>query len=818
MQTRNYYYIAAIVLLWLLFAQAVRGAVISSITFDEGPHLATGYATLRTGDFRLQPVHIHPPLVNVLAAAPLLLDPSLPDPRSIGGWDAQRASLSAITDETIWKHRPQDTIAFAGRLPIILLAVLLGAFVYHWASDLAGRKAGLLALFLYALDPNIVAHSQVITTDMGVTVFGFVALYCCFKYQTPNVKRQTWWLVGIGAALGAALATKVSAGLLAPLVAVTILLIGPGSIARRIGHIALIGLIAFAVVWATYGFQIDRVPGLSFPIPAATHVKIYQSLQQHYDEGHPSFLMGMNSTRGWWFYFPIAFLIKTPLPVLILLVASLVLAFRPQTADRRPRPVIGDQLSVIGRRWLAIWTLGLFPMVHFATALFSSVDIGYRHLVPMLPFLFVFVGWQVAGRQSQDIANSKQMAPRFTFHVLRFTFYALLAWYAISAALIFPHNLAYFNEIAGGPDGGYNWLVDSNLDWGQNLKELKAWMDARGVSEVYISQFSPSRPEAYGIQAKMLLPSPRAVPFAPFDPAPGWYAIGATTLQGVYMPDTDTFAYFHAMTPTARIGHALFVYHVPEQLRGEWVAQCASPSPPFSAEEIESGFGRRDMRQVIFDCSNSWWYPAGEPPGWYVGSHWDDLKSVVRMNYPSVNKVYQPRGKRAEVATVYYIEFPASSPASTRKNLRAAPGDWLPARAMEHGTQMTTPVTTTGPLRFEFFSTGFPPQLGQPMFFNTRWQVTRSADYPLSIMAHLLDAQGRVVAGGDGLGVPIEVWQAGDVIRQTHRLDLPRDLAPGTYWIETGIYRLDTMERYRILQGDQAIGDRLLLASVEVKP
>src|SRR5512136_2527415 len=141
---KNIPYLVAAVLLWLLFAQAVRGAVVSSLTFDEGPHLAVGYATLRTGDFRLQPAHIHPPLANVLAAAPLLLDPSLPDPRAIGGWEI--ASLSAVTDEAIWKHRPQDALALAGRTPIILLAVLLGALVYRWAADLAGWKAGLLAL------------------------------------------------------------------------------------------------------------------------------------------------------------------------------------------------------------------------------------------------------------------------------------------------------------------------------------------------------------------------------------------------------------------------------------------------------------------------------------------------------------------------------------------------------------------------------------------------------------------------------------------------------------------------------------------------
>jgi len=287
---KNIHYLAAILLLWLLFAQAVGGAVISSLTFDEGPHLAVGYATLRTGDFRLQPVHIHPPLVNVLAAMPLLLDPSLPDPRSIPGWDI--ASLSAITDTIVWQHRPPDGIALAGRLPIILLAVLLGAFVYRWAADLAGWKAGLLALFLYALDPNIVAHAQVITTDMGVTVFGFVALYCLFKYRISNIKFQRWWLGGAGVALGAALATKVTAGLLAPLLAVVVLLTGREAFRLRVWRVVVIGLITFGVVWAVYGFEVGRAPGLPFSVPTATQVKIYQSLQQHYDEGHPTFLMG----------------------------------------------------------------------------------------------------------------------------------------------------------------------------------------------------------------------------------------------------------------------------------------------------------------------------------------------------------------------------------------------------------------------------------------------------------------------------------------------------------------------------------------------
>jgi len=800
--------LGAVILLWLLFAQAVRGAVVSSLVSDEGPHLAVGYATLRTRDLRLQPVHIHPPLANILAAAPLLLDTSLPDPRTIPGWDI--ASLSEVTDAIIWRHRPPDGLALAGRLPIILLAVLLGAFVYRWAADLAGWGAGSLALFLYALDPNIVAHAQVATTDMGVTAFGFVAWYCCFRSVGQAGKPASLkWTVGAGVALGAALAAKVTAALLAPLLAVAMLLAGRDALTQRVRRIVMVGLVAFGVVWAVYGFEVGRVPGVPLPVPAATHLKIYQSLLQHYDEGHPAFLMGMNSTRGWWYYFPVAFLVKTPLPTLILLAIALVTVVRPQMT------------AAGGQRSAALWMLGAFPVIHFATALFSSVDIGYRHLLPILPFLFVFIAAQISNMQlaaSNLQPLTSNLKSRLVTWAPGLLVIALSVWYTVGAVTIFPHNLTYFNELAGGPDGGYRWMVDSNLDWGQNLKELKTWLDARGIQHVFISQFSPSRPDVYSLPATMLPPSPRATPFARFDPAPGWYAIGATTLQGAYTPDVDTFAYFRAMTPTVRVGHALFVYHVPEQPRGQWVAQCASPAPVLDADEIEADFGKADLRLIPFDCSTSWWYPAQGGPGWYVDALSRSLG--VQTLYPLAQLVYEPRDKRAGVAGVYRVDG-ATLHEARQAQAMAAPGDWPPARAMSQGVQITAPVTTTGPLRFEGFwlhggqQSALPG--GQVVVF-TAWRVIHNADAPLSIMAHLLDAQGRVVSGSDGLGVPTQVWQAGDTIVQAHWLNVPKDIAPGSYWVQTGIYRLDTLERYRILREGQAVGDRLLLTSIEVMP
>ena len=268
---------------------------------------------------------------------------------------------------------------------------------------------------------------------------------------------------------------------------------------------------------------------------------------------------------------------------------------------------------------------------------------------------------------------------------------------------IFPHNLAYFNELAGGPDGGYNWLVDSNLDWGQNLKELKTWLDAHGMEHVFLSQFSPSRPEVYGLQATLLPPSPRAAPFARFDPAPGWYAIGATTLQGAYTPDVDTFAYFRAMTPTARIGHALFVYHVPEQPRGEWVAQCASPVASAGCRRDQGGlwaqrFARGAIRlfhQLVVSCNR-------HAPGWYVASSPRRHRMCVKL-VSIARAIYRPRNGQDSRLSTRVRRMRTQQRRQMQAREPRPPTGRLLKRCRKARAMVSAPVTTTGPLRFEGF-------------------------------------------------------------------------------------------------------------------
>jgi len=750
----------AVLLLICLFAQAMAHARAASITFDEGPHLAIGYATLRTGDLRLQPVHIHPPLANALAAAPLLLQNDLLDPRSIDGW--QIASLSAVTDEVVWRYPHPRRLAMAARFPIILMTMLLGAFIFRWASDLFGPRAGLLALFLHAFDPNIIAHGSLVTTDMAVVLWSTAALFLTARYLRHG--RWGYW-AGAGVMLGLALASKVSAISLAPVMGLLCLL-GPRALSWRKRFLAAAGCLFLAslTLWAAYGFQVDSLPGIPAPIPAATHLEIYLSLQEHYNLGHPAFLMGQNSDHGWWYYFPIAFALKTPLPTLLLLIASAVSILRTTlqyltSTFQPPTPIL---------RWSPLL---MFPLIYAASTPFSSVNIGYRHLLPLLPFLFI-------------------IASRFTFHVLRFTFYASrLMFYALLLCLpiltlrLSPHYLAYFNA----PDG-YRYLVDSNLDWGQNLWQLGDWMKEHNVERVHYAHYSPARPSVYGIQVDFLPPDPRAVDFRPFDPAPGIYAIGATALQGAYTPDINTYAWFRSREPAARLGHALFIYDVPPRPEPTWAAVCTDPAPVLSPNEVRARFGEANLRIILLNCEQSWVYPAGEQPGAYISAGNGPPGAALEIS---------ARGSDDGASYRLY-------------------------RVEEMGLKPTPPeraVRLDGPLLFLGHRLNRDDLNSQRKRITlwTFWEVQAASTRSLSLMAHLIGPEGSAVAVGDGLGAPASQWRPGDVIVQRHRLQAPEDAPAGEYQLRTGAYWLDTMERWAVQIDDGVGGDYIQLEEITIR-
>jgi hypothetical protein len=795
-------------LLCIFFAQVASSATETSVTLDEGLHVASGYASLVTGDHRL--VEEHPPLIKMLEALPLLLqNPPLPDPRTVSGWD--EANLVRVARKTYLAQRPLQPVVYAARVPVMLVGVILGACVYRWATDEGGPLAGLAALVLYAFDPNLIAHAGVAATDLGVTAGIFIATYYFWRWLR-NPQRRRCWMAGL--TLGLALTAKMTAALLVPLFTIMVLLqILRTPRPRRLqaaqqwlGGFVLIGLTAFLALWAVYRFEIRQPEGWPFPIPAASHLLPLRYVLNHIGAGHAAFIMGEHIHQGVWYYFPIAFLLKTPIPLLALLMLE-SLARLPALQWRRLKK------QILRPRFVAL----LFTLTYIGVSMNSTLNIGYRHLLPILPFLFVIVSRLTRFQFSTLVASVPKVRALITAGLV-----LLGGWYVIGTVRMHPFYLAYFNELAGGPDQGYQYLVDSNLDWGQNWVALKEYLDSQGVGRFYMSQFTMNEPAAYGLNYDRLPPFSRVPPIMParFNPAPGTYVFSTTTLQGVGITDPEQFDYFRKLEPDARIGHAMFVYHIkPRQTQPTWIAQCTQPVAPIPLDHPDAdGFGLTDPRFAYFDCTESWLYPTGgADPGWYALHREAALhaNAFTQAHLTSTRLSYEQRIPHGTPPFSLY-EQPSGYVGPDEEAIYPVPSGLAPADATQ--TAAITPLTLDGPLNFLGYT--LPPKkvrAGQEIEFWTYWRVTETTAQPLSLMAHLLGEDGHFVAAGDGLGVPITEWRTGDVLAQRHQFTLPAAAPPGRYWFQAGAYWLETLERWPVLLNGKTAGDRILLNSINVE-
>jgi len=533
-------YLLAVVLLLLAFGLALTSAIQKSPTMDEQNHIARGAAYLGTGDPRLSVEH--PPLVNVLSALPahFLLDLRLP--LDTIWWEA--GEWYHFADLFLWETNSNaEQIVFLARLPIIALGLMLAALVFRWANERFGPWGGLLAAALCALDPNILAHERLSTTDVGGAFFAFLAAYALWKaLGRPSLCRILW----AGLTLGLAFAAKLSVLLFGPILGLAALLDGvpggPGRARRLLGRAGLslaVVVLGLSVVWATYRFQVGPLEERGPLVPAPLYVQGVRAVLDFAGGGRPAYLLGQISTAGWWYYFPVAFAVKTPLPTLL----GLLIA----TGAALQRPSRDDLLLLLP------------PLMFFLASTTARLNLGYRHLLPILPFLAVHIG-RLGASAACCLLPVRRMIRGLSVLVA-----VTLAFATFS---IYPHFLAYFNLIGGGPQNGWHILVDSNIDWGQDLKGLRAWMEREGVECVRLSWFGSARPEAYGMCYELLPGVPHGFslwddpPFNREHPEPGVYAISVTNLVGVLFPDHDLFAWFRARPPDDRIGHSLFIYRV----------------------------------------------------------------------------------------------------------------------------------------------------------------------------------------------------------------------------------------------------------------
>jgi hypothetical protein len=552
-------------------ALALSSLRVRAATFDEGVYISAGYAHLATGDYRLLP--IHPPLSKLAAAWPLVLAGARADFqdaafREADPWD--------FAHRFLYRWNDADWMLGLARLPVVALTAAFAALLFAWTRAHWGLAAAALALLLFVFSPEMLAHGALATSDLPVALCLFLAV-AAFERVTD---RATWpWLVAAGLATGGAFIAKYSGLVLVPILfgLALVVAVGPwplrldlrgwpggrqtlatrGARARHVaGLIAVMALVSVTVIWAAFGFRYAAAADPAVPVSldwssqtargpaqaAAGFARDHHLLPEAYvfgfvdtlrrSRGRPAFLMGEHSPRGWWYFFPAAFALKTPVALLLLLALALFATWKDAPPAR------------------AEWFVWVPSIVYLVFCLTSRVNLGVRYLLPLYPFLFV------------TAARVARLAARL--RAARVAVVLLAAWYVVSVLRVHPYPLAYFNELAGGPAHGYRHLVDSSLDWGQDLKGLKPWLDAHHVGRIKLSYFGTADPAYYGVPCDYLPSSMRPAPerLVLFVRPGDVVVVSATNLQGVYLPPgvRPLMELLRARPPAASIGYTLLVY------------------------------------------------------------------------------------------------------------------------------------------------------------------------------------------------------------------------------------------------------------------
>jgi hypothetical protein len=558
---------AAILLVMALNLIAVTAR--KSITADEIVLIPAAYYNLVTNDFQL--VREHPPLCKLLAGVPLLfIQPVEPSPRDIDQ-TAARADLEWAYAMRFWQDNRShfEAITFWSRMPMILLTIALGILTFIFARDVFGPRAALFAVAFFALEPTMLAHARVVQTDV-VAAFGFLlTAFALYRY----VRNPDWKLAAaVGVASGLAMLTKFSMIIVAPVLLVVFIALLVRERRKR-STLACQGLVATVasifVVNAGYFFRhrpvnqedvswvaksfpdstasiLMSIRSLRFLLPTDFLIGIYWQLH-HSNEGHPAGLLGMYSQKGWWYYFPVAFALKTTIPFLLVAVGAVGWA---------------TYRTLSKREWQMLFLLVPFAL-YTVFVMLSPIDIGVRYYLPAYGFLFILGGGlfdRLLRRHHKDRSNLVAVA------VVLLSF----SWMGWEVVRTYPNYMPYMNQLASARPHWW-YLSDSNVEWGDEVKELAAYLRARGETRTralllggYVTL------GFYGVEYLDALPSG-----TPNSATPRYLALGASFLNGSTVPGykldgrpvseaerVNTFDEFRRRQPEAIIGDSIYVYRM----------------------------------------------------------------------------------------------------------------------------------------------------------------------------------------------------------------------------------------------------------------
>jgi len=508
-----------------------------SLTVDEKVHISAGYLHVWEGDYTFNAEH--PPLLNDIGGLfAKIAKPNLP-----------AMSLSDFKGEDQWQFgdlffyqsgNEVEKIIFWARLPFILLTLGLIYLVFLWAKTLFGEKAGILAAMLTAFCPNVLAHGRLAATDMGVAFFFVLTIWLLRKY----IFKSNWQnAVLLGLSLGLVILAKFSGLLILPLVLVGIAVVWfrgiiavgkpiASSAGQLAGQFLIIIIIPLILIWGVYLFSMrSEMLNLSqtyelsktfssqtisdtalkwFLVPFDKFAQGYQLVKEHNLSGHWAYLNGQVSSRGWWYYFPYVLWYKLTLPILILFVLSLF----------------------FWRRSKEEFFLIIPPLFFLGLSMTSKIDIGIRHILLVLPFLFIFIS---------RLANTKNL-------ILRPLVALLVIAQIVVGILAYPNYIAYFNQIAGGSKNGLKHLADSNLDWNQNMIRFAQYAQENDIKNIYQLCWDHDSFAYYGIENEVL----------PASSVQGIVVICAEQLK--VTPEGFDLSWVTKNPPDAIIGHTMYIW------------------------------------------------------------------------------------------------------------------------------------------------------------------------------------------------------------------------------------------------------------------
>ena len=546
------------VLLAIHGSMAVDAAKRLSVTHDEYWHLPVGLLSWRSGQFDFDP--LNPPLTRLWSALPLRMrdvDPGIAKEASPFGYgDAFRAAHPEDYDRQF----------FAGRVMSVMLSIVTGLCLAGWSRTLFGFGGGLLTAALWSFCPNIVANAGLVTPDIGLSCAFVLTLHAAWRFaMAPSWKSATW----LGVCLGAAQAVKFTSLLLVPSVfvawAATRWLRRDSSgesvpVRRALLLWGSVALMSWTVWNATYLFQGSgrRIQSYTFnsrslawfntapewvrklpaPLPK-DYLDGLDAQRKIMEQQHPVYLDGEWRLEGFPRYYLYALAYKTPHGVQVICLLALIAWVVP---SRFSRPV-GVSLTALS---------GIVLLMLVASS--SGMQLGLRYVLPVFPLLYL-----VAGAVPAAIVSWRSPFRQLGRGLL------IVAVISLPLSLRFqPEHLAYFNELSGGPETGEQHLLDSNIDWGQDLSALRDYLKKSASPRIGLAYFGMVPPGSYGINYE--LPRPRS-------PAPGVYAISVNFVQGrphtirkpdgeIRPVDIDEFGYFRFFKPKTRIGASINVYEL----------------------------------------------------------------------------------------------------------------------------------------------------------------------------------------------------------------------------------------------------------------